>query len=279
MKKRNAFALMLTGAVALNILGASGVFAAEFDTANPYAHKQVEASEHTTQAQPIQLASTHTQVKWQNQLNEHSQTATIGHVVAAPAKAATVLPLDKIKTIALQQHKGFVKSAARQIENGADITAVQIVGEDGKLYVVKIDSRSGKINKQEQSHQLSYLPLEQIKHVALQKHKGFVKTSDFQRENGVEIYVIQVVGEDGNVYTEKIDPRTGKITKSEAVQKVGYQPIEKIKMIALKQHKGYVQSSEFRHENGIDLYNIRIHGEDGIDHEVKLDAKTGAVCK
>jgi uncharacterized membrane protein YkoI len=48
-----------------------------------------------------------------------------------------------------------------------------------------------------------------------------------------------------------------------------------VKAIALKQYKGTVKDIKLNKENGKDVYVVVIHGQDGKDHNVKIDAKTG----
>jgi hypothetical protein len=51
-------------------------------------------------------------------------------------------------------------------------------------------------------------------------------------------------------------------------------PQEQAKKIALKQHKGTVKETKLNKENGKDVYVIVIHGQDGKDYTVKLNADT-----
>jgi uncharacterized membrane protein YkoI len=51
-----------------------------------------------------------------------------------------------------------------------------------------------------------------------------------------------------------------------------------VKDIALKQYKGTVKDIKLNKENGKDIYVIIIHGQDGKDHDVRIDAQTGETC-
>jgi hypothetical protein len=54
-------------------------------------------------------------------------------------------------------------------------------------------------------------------------------------------------------------------------------PQEQAKKIALKQHKGTVKDTKLNKENGKDVYIIVIHGQDGKDYTVKMNADTESV--
>jgi uncharacterized membrane protein YkoI len=73
-------------------------------------------------------------------------------------------------------------------------------------------------------------------------------------------------GQDGKDHTVKIDAITSasvNITEQQATS------------IALQQYNGNVIDIQLTNENGKDVYIISVHGQDGKDHDVKIDAKTG----
>jgi uncharacterized membrane protein YkoI len=97
-------------------------------------------------------------------------------------------------------------------------------------------------------------------------YKGNVKSIKLNKENGKDVYVIVIHGEDGKDHTVKLDAGTG--------VNVNFTQDE-VKNIALQQYKGTVKSIKLSKENGKDVYVVVIHGQDGKDHNVKIDAKTG----
>jgi uncharacterized membrane protein YkoI len=163
----------------------------------------------------------------------------------------------QVKDIALKQYKGTVKDIKLNKENGKDVYAVVVHGQDGKDHTLKVDASTGVT--------VSFTQ-EQIKAIALQQYPGTVKSINLSNENGVDVYVVIINGQDGKEHTVKIDAATGVIvpfTQAEVTD------------IALKQYKGTVKDIKLNKENGKDVYAVVVHGQDGKDHDVKIDAATG----
>jgi uncharacterized membrane protein YkoI len=82
--------------------------------------------------------------------------------------------------------------------------------------------------------------------------------------------VVKVVihGHDGIDHTVKVDAITGAIVNFTQ---------EEAKAIALKQYKGNIKDIHLNKENGKDVYVAVIHDQNGKDHDVKIDAKTGEI--
>jgi uncharacterized membrane protein YkoI len=114
--------------------------------------------------------------------------------------------------------------------------------------------------------QVKLFTQDQVKAIALKQYKGTVKDIKLNKENGKDVYVIVIHGEDGKDHTVKLDAGTG--------VNVNFTQDE-VKNIALQQYKGTVKSIKLSKENGKDVYVVVIHGQDGKDHNVKIDAKTG----
>jgi uncharacterized membrane protein YkoI len=124
-----------------------------------------------------------------------------------------------------------------------------------------------KVELQQQQH-VKLLTEQQAKAIALKQYKGNVKDIQLTKENGKNVYVIVIHGKDGKDRTVKVDAITGAIAIVNLTQ-------EQAKAIALKQYKGNVKDIHLNKENGKDVYVIVIHGQDGKDHNVKMDASTG----
>jgi uncharacterized membrane protein YkoI len=166
----------------------------------------------------------------------------------------------EVTDIALKQYKGTVKDIKLNKENGKDVYAVVVHGQDGKDHDVKIDAATGVT--------VSYTQ-EQIKAIALQQYPGTVKDIKLSNENGIDVYVVIINGQDGKEHTVKIDAATGVIVPFTQTE---------VKDIALKQYQGTVKDIKLNKENGKDVYTIVVHGQDGKDHDVRIDAQTGENC-
>jgi uncharacterized membrane protein YkoI len=109
---------------------------------------------------------------------------------------------DQVKAIALKQYKGDVKDIQLAKENGKDIYVIVIHDQDGKDRTVKIDPSTGSLVNFTQ---------DQAKAIALKQYKGNVKEIQLKKENGKDIYVAVIHGEDGKDHTVKVDPSTGSL--------------------------------------------------------------------
>jgi uncharacterized membrane protein YkoI len=92
-----------------------------------------------------------------------------------------------------------------------------------------------------------------------------VKSIKLNKENGKDVYVVVIHGQDGKDHTVKMDAAGVNVNFTQ----------DEVKNIALQQYKGTVKSIKLSKENGKDVYVVVIHGQDGKDHNVKIDAKTG----
>jgi uncharacterized membrane protein YkoI len=167
---------------------------------------------------------------------------------------------DQAKDIALKQYKGDVKDDQLNKENGKDVYVFVIHDQDGKDRTVKVDPSTGSLVDFTQ---------DQAKNIALNQYKGDVKDIRLNKENGKDVYVAVIHGQDGKDHTVKVDPITGSLVKLTQ---------DEVKVIALKQYAGSVKDVQLNNENGRDVYKISIHDQKGKDHEVKIDANTGEIC-
>jgi uncharacterized membrane protein YkoI len=191
--------------------------------------------------------------------------ADINHPTA-PAKKVEIqhqvklLTQAQAKAIALKQYKGVVKDIQLAKENGKDVYIIVIHGQDGKDHTVKVDAITGAIVTFTQ---------QQAKDMALKQYKGNVKDIQLKKDNGKDVYVTVIHGQDGKDRTVKVDPSTGSFVKFTQ---------QEVKAIALKQYKGTLKNVQLNNENGQDVYHISIHDQNGKDHDVKIDANTGEIC-
>jgi uncharacterized membrane protein YkoI len=172
------------------------------------------------------------------------------------------------KTIALKQYKGAVKDIQLKKENGIDLYIIVIHGQDGKDHTVKVNAITGAIVNLTQDQAKYKFTQDQAKDIALKKYKGTLKDIHLNKENGKDVYVAVIHGQDGKDHTVKVDPSTGSLIR--LTQDV-------VKVIALKQYNGSVKNVQLNNENGRDVYTISIHDQHGKDHDVKIDANTGEI--
>jgi uncharacterized membrane protein YkoI len=184
-------------------------------------------------------------------------TAQAKTVVSKQPQQAKLFTQEQVKADALKKYKGTVKDIKLNKENGKDVYVVVVHGDDGKDHWVKMDAATGVTVNFTQ---------EQIKEIALQQYAGIVKSIKLNKENGVDVYVVVIHGQDGKEHTVKIDAATGEIVNFTQ---------DEVKGIALNHYKGTVKNIKLNKENGKDVYVIVVHGQDGKDHDVKIDAKTG----
>jgi uncharacterized membrane protein YkoI len=186
-----------------------------------------------------------------------------------PRQQVTLLTQDQAKAIALTQYKGVVKDIKLTKENGKDVYIIVIHGQDGKDHTVKVDAITGAIVNNFTQDQAKYkFTQDQAKDVAMKQYKGTVKDIHLNKENGKDVYVAVINGQDGKDHTVKVDPSTGSLVRLTQDQ---------VKVIALKQYKGTVKNVQLNNENGRDVYKISIHDQNGKDHDVKIDANTGEI--
>jgi uncharacterized membrane protein YkoI len=65
--------------------------------------------------------------------------------------------------------------------------------------------------------------------------------------------------------------------KQQPRQQVTLQTEDQAKAVALTQYQGIVKSIQLTKEYGKDVYVIVIHSKDGVDHTVKVDARSGVI--
>jgi uncharacterized membrane protein YkoI len=159
----------------------------------------------------------------------------------------------------------------KKIVCGVSLGTVMVLGSMSSAFAADnnhptAQAKTVVVSKQPQQAKLA--TQEQVKADALKKYKGTVKDIKLNKENGKDVYVVVVHGDDGKDHWVKMDAATGVTVNFTQ---------EQIKEIALQQYAGIVKSINLSKENGVDVYVVVIHGQDGKDHNVKVDAKTGEI--
>jgi uncharacterized membrane protein YkoI len=153
---------------------------------------------------------------------------------------------------------------------GVSLGTVMALGSMSSVFAADINQPIDPAKKVELQQPAKSLTKEQAKADALQQYKGDVKDIQLTKENGKDVYVIVIHGQDGKDHTVKINAITSAAVDINQ---------EQAKAIALQQYKGIVKDIQLTNENGKDVYVIVIHGLNGKDQTVKIDAITGAIVK
>ncbi|MBU8788399.1 MULTISPECIES: PepSY domain-containing protein [Bacillus] len=193
-------------------------------------------------------------------------------------KKQVAITKTKAHSIALKKYKGTVTSSKLKKENGVYVYIVSIHGQDGNVHTVKINSESGKVVKQETQKKQVSITKEKAHSVALKKCKGIVTSSKLKKENGVYVYIVNILGQDGNAHTVKVNCKSGKAVNHVIQKKQAAITKEKAQSVALKTCKGTVTSSELKKESGRYIYIIKIEDHKQKEHTVKVNATSGTVC-
>ncbi|MGE9754282.1 PepSY domain-containing protein [Bacillus inaquosorum] len=192
-------------------------------------------------------------------------------------KKQSYISKSKAHSIALKNCKGAVQSSKLKKENGVYVYVVKVMGKDGSLHTFHINGENGKVAKHEQKKQAHISKTKA--QIALNKYKGAVQSSDLKKENGVYIYVVKVLGEDGSTHTIHVNCDNGKIVKQEVQKKNAAITKTKAHNIALNKCKGTVKSSALKKENGKYVYVIKITAQNHTEQTVKVNAENGSICK
>jgi uncharacterized membrane protein YkoI len=154
----------------------------------------------------------------------------------------------------------------KKVVFGVSLGTVMALGSMSSAFAADIHQPAAQAKTLQQQKQVKILTQAQAEDVALKQYRGIVKDIKLNKENGKDIYVVVIHGEDGKDHTVKVDAATG--------ANVSFTQDE-VKGIALKQIKGTVKDVKLNKENGKDVYVTVIQGEDGKDHTAKFDAITG----
>jgi uncharacterized membrane protein YkoI len=158
----------------------------------------------------------------------------------------------------------------KKVVFGVSLGTVMVLASMSSAFAADLNTPTVLGKKVELQQPVKVLTQEQVKAIALKQFKGDVKDIHLTKENGKDVYVIVIHGQDGKDHTVKIDTVTGALVNFTQDQ---------AKDVALKQYKGDVKDSQLIKENGKDVHVIVIHGQDGKDHTVKVDAITGDIVK
>ncbi|MCY7953061.1 PepSY domain-containing protein [Bacillus inaquosorum] len=129
-----------------------------------------------------------------------------------------------------------------------------------------------------QTQQQASITLSKAKTVALHNCKGAVQSAQMKKADGVYVYVIKVLGEDGKVHTFNVNCSSGKVVKHHVENKQAAITKAKAQSIALNKCKGTVTSSVLKKENGIYVYIIKISVSNHTEQTIKVNAENGSIC-
>lgn len=208
-------------------------------------------------------------------------------------EAAGCITQTKAKEVALKQVSGAYKSAELVKESSTYIYKVIVVGEDGNEHQVKLNAKTGKVINSSVQTKASFISKQNAKSVALKQVKGTFKTAELKQENGVFVYNVIILDQNGKQQQVKINADTGKVTKTETVTQTTTQTtttstktVSQVKITAakaqtaaLKEVNGAVKTAKLTKENGVNLYHVNVIGEDGKEHQVKVNASSGKIVK
>ncbi|MDX6156679.1 PepSY domain-containing protein [Bacillus subtilis] len=99
-----------------------------------------------------------------------------------------------------------------------------------------------------------------------------------KKADGVYVYVIKVLGEDGKIHTFNINCSSGKIVKHHVENKQAAITKAKAQSIALNKCIGTVTSSALKKENGTYVYIITITASNHTVQTIKVNAENGGIC-
>ncbi|WNW22367.1 PepSY domain-containing protein [Bacillus inaquosorum] len=129
-----------------------------------------------------------------------------------------------------------------------------------------------------QTQQQASITLSNAKTVALHNCKGAVQSAQMKKADGVYVYVIKVLGEDGKVHTFNVNCSSGKVVKHHVENKQAAITKANAQSIALNKCKGTVTSSALKKENGIYVYIIKITASNHTEQTIKVNAENGSIC-
>ncbi|MGK9267773.1 PepSY domain-containing protein [Bacillus inaquosorum] len=129
-----------------------------------------------------------------------------------------------------------------------------------------------------QTQQQASITLSKAKTVALHNCKGAVQSAQMKKADGVYVYVIKVLDEDGKVHTFNVNCSSGKVVKHHVENKQAGITKAKAQSIALNKCKGTVTSSALKKENGIYVYIIKITASNHTEQTIKVNAENGSIC-
>lgn len=146
---------------------------------------------------------------------------------------------------------------------------------------------------------------DEAKQIATEQYPGTVTEIEHERENGKEVYEIEITGDEYK-YELKLDSNTGEIVKLDEKEKIKKQrnnennktndssekpnnhqqqngstfPIsmDEAISIALQETGGTVKEAELDDDDGLTYYEIEIHSNEG-EVEVEVNAYTGEIIQ
>ncbi|MCY9377035.1 PepSY domain-containing protein [Bacillus spizizenii] len=129
-----------------------------------------------------------------------------------------------------------------------------------------------------QTKQQASITFSKAKTIALHNCNGAVQSAQMKKVNGVYVYVIKVLGEDGKVHTFNVNCSSGKVVKHHVDNKQAAVTKAKAQSIALNKCNGTVTSSTLKKENGVYVYIIKITASNHKAQTIKVNAENGRIC-
>ncbi|MUV37006.1 uncharacterized protein JNUCC1_00812 [Lentibacillus sp. JNUCC-1] len=151
---------------------------------------------------------------------------------------------------------------------------------------------------QKELKEMASISQEEAINISLEEVPGEAVQTELDDEDGKAVYEVDVKAEDGKMWDFEIDAESGDVLQKEAdddgrddddelsdqeeqaqLKKEAELTSEESETIALKEVKGDVIENELDDENGTVVYSLEIRDDQGVEHEVEVDAKTGDVLK
>lgn len=181
-------------------------------------------------------------------------------------------------------------------------TALVLIGGGiaGTSVFAASDSEGDDVS-QKQLEKKAEISKEEAITISLEEVPGKAVQTELEDEDGKTVYEVDVKAEDGKMWDLEINAGNGDVLQKETdddgrdeddgddelsdqeeqnqLKKEAKITSEESESIALKEVKGDVIDNELDEENGTVVYSLEITDDQGVEHEVEIDAKTGEVLK
>lgn len=181
-------------------------------------------------------------------------------------------------------------------------TALVLIGGGiaGTSVFAASDSEGDDVS-QKQLEKKAEISKEEAITISLEEVPGKTVQTELEDEDGKTVYEVDVKAEDGKMWDLEINAGNGDVLQKETdddgrdeddgddelsdqeeqnqLKKEAKITSEESESIALKEVKGDVIDNELDEENGTVVYSLEITDDQGVEHEVEIDAKTGEVLK
>ncbi|MEC1611830.1 PepSY domain-containing protein [Bacillus mojavensis] len=110
------------------------------------------------------------------------------------------------------------------------------------------------------------------------QQKASITLTKAKTVDGVYVYVIKVLGEDGKLHTFNVNNSSGKVMKHLVQKKQVAITKTEAHSIAVNKYKGTVKSSTLSKENGTYVYIIKMTASNHTEQTIKINAENGSIC-